>query len=115
MNDDSGTSADASLKALEEQHYSLYRQRDAMEAACKNEECRQAVWDQYSQARRNHDDCINKIFDQNNPEVVRLTKECRDETAQMNDALGDLQNMTRVLQVVTAAVKVGTTLASRAI
>jgi hypothetical protein len=104
-----------SLKALEEQHYTLYRNRDDMEANCKDDACKRQVWDQYSTARRNHDDCINKTFNQGDQQVIDLTKECQDKTAEINKALQDLSDMTKVLQVVTAAVQVGSKLASLAI
>jgi superfamily II DNA helicase RecQ len=104
-----------SLKALEEQHYTLYRNLDDMEANCKDEDCRRQVWEQYSTARRNHDDCINKIFNQDDTQVIELTKECQNQTANINKEVQDLSDMVKVLKVVTAAVQVGTRLASLAV
>ena len=73
------------------------------------------VWDSYSTARRNHDDCINNIFEENNAEVLKATEDCQAANSEMNKALQDLQNMVLVLKVVTAAVQVGSKLASMAI
>jgi hypothetical protein len=69
-------------------------------------------------SRKKHDDCISKICNQDDEEVLKAKKVCQaamTEMAEMAEALQNLKNMLEVLQVVTAAVQLGTKLVSLAV
>jgi esterase/lipase len=99
-----------SLQALEDQYILLTQQLSMMLAACKTQDERDALMKQYVSSRRNYWNGINAIFHDDDPQIAALVQKMKDAQAQIKDCLNQLNNISKVVDVITAAVAVGTAL-----
>ena len=96
------------LRALEQQYFTLRSNRDDLLSACTADEQRQQVIDIYKEAQTNYFKAINAAFDENEPQIKALTAEVQLAQKQLETALEDLRNIAKTLKVITAAVRLGT-------
>ena len=104
-----------SLEQLETTYFTLQSQIDMLSAACQTQEQRDALTTQYVQARKAYWGCVNKAFHDDDPQVVSLTNQLTAENKNLKDALNDLSDIAKVLNVVTQVVTVGASLAGACI
>jgi len=100
------------LQALEDQYMLLTQNLSMILAACPTQTERDQVMRQYVTARRNYWDSIQKVFHDDDPQIVGLVQEMQTEQKKIQDATNHLNNISRVIDIITQAVSVGTTLAS---
>ena len=101
-----------SLQALEDQYMLLTQNLSMILAACPTQTERDQVRTQYVTARRNYWNSIQKVFHDDDPQIVGLVQEMQTEQKKIQDATNHLNNISRVIDIITQAVSVGTTLAS---
>jgi hypothetical protein len=103
-----------SLQALESQYMLLTQNLSAVLAACKTQQEKDAVMAQYVTARRNYWNAIHKTFHDDDPAVVSLVKQMGKEQKQIENAKNKLDDIAKVIGMITNAVAVGTALAAAA-
>jgi hypothetical protein len=101
-----------SLQALEDQYMLLSQNLSMILAACPTQTERDQVMTQYVTARRNYWNSIQKVFHDDDPKVVVLVQEMQTEQKKIQDATNHLNNIAKVIDIITDAVNVGSTLAS---
>jgi len=102
-----------SLQSLEDQYMLLTQQLSMLLAACPTQVERDQVMTQYVTARRNYWSSIQKVFHDDDPQVVSLVQELRTEQQKIADCINHLDNIARIIDIITQAVNVGTTLAAK--
>jgi len=100
------------LRELEEQYFFLRRNFEEIFEACQTEEQRNELRRRFATARRNYWGSINKQFNESSAEVEDLLREMKRAKERIEDALEDLQQISQILGVITAAVQVGSALAA---
>lgn len=100
------------LRELEDQYFVLRQNFEDVFDACQTEVQRDELRRRFATSRRNYQLSINKLFNESDQEVEDLLVQMKDATEQINASLQGLQNIVAVLGVITAAVKVGSTLAA---
>jgi hypothetical protein len=103
-----------SLQALESQYMLLTQNLSEVLAACTTQEEKDAVMQQYVTARRNYWNSIAKVFHDDDPAIVSLVKQMGAEQKQLKDATRKLNDISKVLNIITDAVTLGTALAAKA-
>ncbi len=101
-----------SLQALEDQYMLLSQNLSMILAACPTQTERDQVMTQYVTARRNYWNSIQKVFHDDDPKVVVLVQEMQTEQKKIQYATNHLNNIAKVIDIITDAVNVGSTLAS---
>jgi hypothetical protein len=105
----------AALDALKAQFDLLEENQSQLLAACNGAKgCTSKVNAQYALARGNYQDALKAAFQENDPQVVAAEKAMQDEQAKLKAVLDDLTNMSKVITVITSAVKVGAALSGLA-
>src|ERR1041385_7827183 len=100
------------LRVLRDQYF-LWRQNfEDLFNACQTDDQRDELRRRFATSRRNYQLSINKIFNESDQEVEDLIVRMKDGTDAINSSLQNLQNLVSVLSVITAAVKVGSSLAA---
>ena len=102
-----------SLQALEDQYMLLTQNLSMILAACRTQTERDQVMTQYVTARRNYWKSIQQVFHDDDPQIVALLQEMRIQQKKIQDCTNHLNNIAMVINVITDAVNVGTTLASK--
>lgn len=100
----------SSLHELEEQYFTLRANIDKILGQCTTDLQKQEVFAAYLQSRLNYFRGINCIFDQGNDQVKKLTNDLKAAKTEIDQQLADLRNIVKVLNVITAAVNIGTKL-----
>lgn len=100
------------LRELEDQYFALRQNFEEFFDACQTDAQRDELRRRFATSRRNYQLSINKLFNESDQEVEDLLVKMKDGTEQINASLQNLQNIVAVLAVITAAVKVGSTLAA---
>lgn len=100
------------LKELEDQYFLLRQNFQDLFNACQTEAQREELRIRFATSRRNYQLSINRIFDENSAQVEDLLARMKLATDQIDASLENLQNIVAVLGVITAAVKVGSSLAA---
>lgn len=104
-----------SLQSLENQYMLLTQNLSMTLAACPSQTERNQVMTQYVTARRNYWSSIQKIFHDDDPKVASLANEMREEQQKIEDCTKHLNDIAKVIDIITDAVNVGTALAGKAI
>jgi hypothetical protein len=102
------------LTSLEAQYIFLTNHLDEYLGACKKETDQNSIRSAYVDSRRNYWSCINKIFHDDDPRVAATVREVMTAQQSLEDSLEQLNNVTKIINIVTSAVKVGAQLASLA-
>src|ERR1700760_248062 len=103
-----------SLQSLEDQYMLLTQHLSTILAACTTQEQRDRVMTQYVTARRNYWNSIQKIFHDDDPSIVSLVKQMSDEQKQIKGAVARLNEIAKVINIITDAVSIGSALAAKA-
>jgi hypothetical protein len=103
-----------SLQSLEDQYILLTQNISMILTACKTQQDRDAVMEQYVTARRNYWNSITKIFHDDDPSISALVKQMSAEQTQIESCLNQLNTIAKVIRIITDAVTVGTALAAKA-
>lgn|SRR5579875_471758 len=102
------------LQALERQYMLLTQDLSMILSACRTQKDRDAVMRQYVTARRNYWNSIHKIFHDDDPAIVSLVKQMSEEQKQIESCRDNLNDIAKIINVITEAVSVGTALAAKA-
>src|ERR1700743_1093762 len=103
-----------SLQALEDQYMLLTQNLSAVLGACTTQQQKDIVMQQYVTARRNYWNSIQKIFHDDDPSIVSLVKQMSDEQKQIKGAVAKLNEISKVIGIITDAVSVGSALVAKA-
>jgi hypothetical protein len=104
----------SSLQALEDQYTLLTQNLAASLAACSAQEQRDTIQTQYVTARSNYWSCVDKTFQDGDPATAALVAQMKAEQDSLKKALEQLQDIGKVIKIITAAVNTGTELAGLA-
>lgn len=104
-----------SLQSLEDQYMLLTQNLSMVLAACPSQTERDRVMTQYVTSRRNYWSSIQKIFHDDDPKVVSLVNEMHAEQQKIKECTKHLNDIAKVIDIITDAVNVGTALAGEAI
>lgn len=104
-----------SLQSLECQYMLLTQNLSMILAACASQAQRDQVMTQYVASRRNYWSSIQKIFHDDDPAVVSLVNEMHEEEQRIEDSTKHLNDIAKVIDIITDAVEVGTALAGKAL
>ena len=103
------------LAQLETTYFTLQSKIGMLLAACQTQEQRDALTTQYVAARSSYWSCVNKAFHDDDPAVIALTKQLDAENTQLKASVQQLGNIKTVIDDITQAVNVGSSLASKVI
>lgn len=104
-----------SLQSLECQYMLLTQNLSMILAACASQTQRDQVMTQYVASRRNYWSSIQKIFHDDDPTVVSLVNEMHEEEQKIEDCTKHLNDIAKVIDIITDAVNVGSALAGKAL
>ncbi|MHB1865535.1 MAG: hypothetical protein ACYCPS_05275 [Candidatus Saccharimonadales bacterium] len=102
------------LLALQNQYIFLTQNLSMILAACSRQEQRDAIQSQYVASRRNYFNCINKIFHDDDPAVTNLVSKMQSEQTTLTNMMNGLNDIAKVIDGITQAVKIGAQLVSAA-
>jgi ActR/RegA family two-component response regulator len=102
------------LKSLEAQYLLLTQNLADILAACQTDEQRSQVRANYVAARRNYWDAINQVFHDDDPKIEQAVTQMHAAQISLQKMTQDLANISKVINEITTAVKMGTELASMA-
>jgi hypothetical protein len=100
----------SALKLVEETYLLLTRNFNKLYEACKTEEQRNQLRQAYVQARDNFWEAQNRVFQENDPLVADIVKELSEAEEEIKRRLEDLKKIAQVLQAITKAVRLGSSL-----
>jgi DNA repair ATPase RecN len=103
-----------SLQSLEDQYMLLTQQLSMTLAACPTQMEQDQVMPQYVTARRNYWGTIQKTFHDDDPQIASLVQEMQEEEQAIKDSTNHLNDIAKVIDIITDAVNVGTALAAKA-
>jgi hypothetical protein len=103
-----------SQQSLEDQYMLLTQQLSMILSACPTQTERDQVMTQYVASRRNYWSSIQKTFHDDDPQVTSLVQEMKDEQKAIKDCMNQLNNIAKVIDIITDAVNVGTALVAKA-
>jgi hypothetical protein len=103
-----------SLQALENQYMLLTQNLSSLLDACSTQQQKDSVMAQYVDSRRNYWNSIHKLFHDDDPAIVSLVKKMGEQQKQIESCKDKLNDIAKVIQIITSAVSVGTTLAAKA-
>ncbi len=98
-----------SFKNLKDQYFLLDRNFNKLFAACNAAQQDQLRRD-YVNSRDNFWEARNRVFAENDPLVKTLNKELKDSTDLINGMLSNLKNIAKILNLITGAVRLGSSL-----
>jgi hypothetical protein len=103
------------LQELQDTYETLSDQIDLLSAACHTQEQRDALTASYLLAQHNYLGARNKIFKENDAELERLTQELRKANKDIKRLVEQLGNISKVIDGITMAVNIGSSIASKLI
>lgn len=102
------------LLALQNQYIFLTQNLSMLLTACQTQEQRDAIQSQYVASRRNFFNCINKIFHDDDPAVANLVNKMLSVQTTLTNMMNQLNDIAKVIDGITQAVKIGVQLVSAA-
>jgi ActR/RegA family two-component response regulator len=102
------------LKSLEAQYLLLTQNLADILAACQTDDQRTQVRENYVAARRNYWDAINQVFHDDDPRIEQAVTQMHDAQLSLQKMTQDLANISKVINAISTAVKLGTQLAAMA-
>jgi hypothetical protein len=100
------------LDSLEDQYIFLTNHLDDLLGACQTQDQKDAIIAAYVDSRRNYWSCINQTFHDDDPKVAAATKQMGAVQQNLEHALAKLNEISKVIDALTAAVKAGGGLAA---
>lgn len=101
-----------SLAVLQEQYLTLKKSLPGLLDAAQDKEQRKALRAQYRKARKNYHEVQNKILTESGPKVREAAAAARANQKKMEEALQNLQDVAKALDVIAGAVSAGAHLVS---
>lgn len=102
------------LLALQNQYIFLTQNLSMILAACSTQVQRDAIQSQYVASRRNYFNGINKIFHNDDPAVANLVSKMQSAQTTLTTMMNVLNDIAKVIDDITQAVKVGAELVTAA-
>ncbi len=99
-----------SLKTLTDQYFLLDCNFNKLFSACQTDEQRNQLRAAYVNSRDNFWEARNRVFQENDPLVKRLIVDLKAAQKEIEKSLQNLQNIVKILQVITTAVHLGSSL-----
>lgn len=99
-----------SFENLEEQYLFLDRNFNRLFAACTTDDQKNQLRRAYVNARDNFWEARLRIFMENDPLVEELNSQLKAAKERIEDMLGNLKQIVQVLNTITAAVQLGSSL-----
>jgi esterase/lipase len=103
-----------SLQSLEDQYMLLTEQLPSILAACPSQAERDQVMAQYVTSRRNYWAGIEKIFHDDDPQIASLVQEMQNEQQKIKEITKHLNEIAKVIDIITSAVTIGSALVAKA-
>ena len=103
------------LEELEKSYISLQSQINMISMACTDQSQRDQISAQYILARQNYWNCVNKAFHDDDPQVETLTRQLAEANQKLTATLAKLDDLAKVLDVMTEVAAVGGQLAAKVI
>ncbi|HUN84143.1 MAG TPA: hypothetical protein VMU48_07180 [Terracidiphilus sp.] len=103
------------LSALETSYFTLQAQIAELSAACQTPDQINALMSKYVAIRANYWSCINKAFHDDDPSVTSLVAKLNAANTNLKSAVEQMGDMNKVLDFITQAVTLGTSLATKVI
>ena len=100
----------ASFQILKDQYFLLEDNFNRLFLACRTDEERDRLRRDYVNARDNFWEARNRVFSDNDPHVQGLAQELKETRAKIDGMLASLQDVGTLLQAITAAVRLGSSL-----
>jgi len=110
-----GATMQSPLEELEKSYISLQAQINLISMACTDQCLRDQISAQYILARQNYWNCVNKAFHDDAPQVESLTRQLADANLRLTSTLAKLDDLAKVLDIITEVVSVGGQLAAKVI
>jgi hypothetical protein len=102
------------LQSLENQYFYLTSNLATLQAKYPNEPEKSQFMTQYVNSRRNYFNSINKIFHDDDPAIISLCKQMKQQQAVIKKEVDTMSDVAKLLNDITTAVQVGAKLASLA-
>ena len=96
-----------SLADVQDTFTSLDAQYNTLRVACQTDEDLNALDAQYVQAQKNYWACVDQSLEDDDATVASLDKDLKADNEQIKKAVTFMGNMSKVIDVVTDAVKIG--------
>lgn len=103
------------LSAVEALYFELQQKIGMLSLASTTQEQRDAFTSQYVAARAAYWNCVNKMFHDDDPQVVALTTQLKAATDDVKQSEKELGNISKVIDDVTEAVTIAGKLATLAV
>ena len=103
-------SANETFDDLERQYFTIKSNFNRLLFACQTDDQRNELRAAYANSRDNYNKAMNQIFDDNDTAIDALRSELSNSQQQIEDSLTNLQEISKVIDTITAAVSVGTRL-----
>ena len=100
----------ASFQILKDQYFMLEESFNRLFLACRTDEERDSLRRDYVNARDNFWEARNRVFSDNDPHVKSLAEELKTARGQIEGMLASLQDVGTLLQTITSAVRLGSSL-----
>jgi hypothetical protein len=104
----------AALQALEDQYILLTNNLSALSAACQNDDEKNALITQYVACRRNYFTAINQMFHDDDPAVIALVNQMKQEQTALQASVAHIGAVAGVITAITTAVQTGAALVAKA-
>lgn len=98
------------LALLEKQYAHLDNNFERIFNACNNDDERVKFRQDYTTARDNFWEALNRHFNDNDPLVKSLTKELKETQAKIEEMTENYENIVALLDIITAGVRLGSSL-----
>lgn len=105
----------AAVTAVQKMYTQATMQLPAMLHACHSDEETAGVWAEYYALRDNFDNCVNKSFQENDPELMDLEASANASAQQIARIGTQLSDITKVLGTLSDAVGWGIKIAAKVI
>jgi shikimate kinase len=99
-----------SFKVLKDQYFLLDRNFNKLFLACQTDEQRNQLRTAYVNSRDNFWEARNRVFQENDPLVRKLITDLKAAQKEIEQSLQNLKDIVKILQVITAAVHLGSSL-----
>jgi esterase/lipase len=103
------------LASVENLYLSLQSKVNDAVALCQTQEEKNAVMQPYLDARQNYWDCVNKTFQENDPELEAFVAEAKTVAAEVNQINVQRDKIAKYLDLANKAVSIGTEILAKAI
>jgi len=102
------------LQSLQDLYFYLTNNLATLQAKYSQEPQKSEFMTQYVAARRNFFNSINKVFHDDDPQIVTLCAQMKQQQATLKKEVDTMNDVAKVLNAITTAVQIGAKIASLA-